>query len=155
MEASATAAGETAGAAPRNGGDGGKKGASEGSATWALSDRIGLAICWVLGLLFCAIAVAVVVYLLIQGIKFLQPEMLWTPASAGFTETQSGGFSDALIGTLIVAVMGLALALPVGVAIAVWLVEYGRPAGARAGHRVDDRGDRRHPLDRARPVRHA
>ncbi|HET7443700.1 MAG TPA: ABC transporter permease subunit [Solirubrobacterales bacterium] len=130
MEASATLPPAKPPAEPtRNGGGGGKKGASEGSATWSLVDRIGLAICWFLGLLFCAIAVAVVVYLFIQGIKFLKPEMLWTPASSGFTETQSGGFSDALIGTLMVAVMGLSLALPAGVAIAVWLVEYGRPAG--------------------------
>jgi phosphate transport system permease protein len=104
-------------------------GASEGSATWALSDRIGLAICWALGLLFCAIAVAVVVYLLIQGITYLRPEMLWTPATAGFEQTESGGFSDALFGTLIVAIMGSALAIPIGVSIAVWLTEYGRPAG--------------------------
>ena len=105
-----------------------EKGAVEGSATWRLSDRIGLAICWALGLLFCAIAVAIVVYLLVQGIKFLRPEMLWTPAVAGFSEGETGGFSDALIGTLIVAVMGISLALPTGIAIAVWLVEYGRPA---------------------------
>ena len=104
------------------------QGAVEGSATWALVDRVGLAICWALGLLFCAIAVAVVVYLLIQGITYLKPSMLVTPAAAGFTQGESGGFSDALVGTLIVAVMGIAIALPTGVAIAVWLVEYGRPA---------------------------
>jgi phosphate transport system permease protein len=103
------------------------KGAVEGSATWRLTDRIGLAICWALGLLFCAIAVAIAVYLMIQGIKFLKPSMLVTPASAGFSETETGGFSDALLGTMIVAVMGIAIALPTGVAIAVWLVEYGRP----------------------------
>jgi phosphate transport system permease protein len=105
------------------------KDASEGSATWALSDRIGLAICWALGLLFCAIAVAIVAYLLIQGITYLRPEMLWTPATAGFEQTESGGFSDALLGTLILAVMGSAIAVPLGVSIAVWLTEYGRPAG--------------------------
>jgi phosphate transport system permease protein len=104
------------------------KGAVEGSATWRLSDRIGLAICWGLGLLFCAIAAAIVVYLFLQGIKFLKPSMLVTPATAGFGESQTGGFSDAFIGTLIVAAMGISLALPVGVAVAVWLVEYGRPA---------------------------
>jgi phosphate transport system permease protein len=103
------------------------KGVVEGSATWRLADRIGLAICWALGLLFCAIAVAVVVYLLIQGIKYLKPSMLVTPAAAGFSQAESGGFSDALFGTMIVAVMGIAIALPAGIAIAVWLVEYGRP----------------------------
>lgn len=106
----------------------GGKGAVEGSATWRLSDRVGLAFCWFLGLLFCAIAVAIVLYLMVQGIKFLRFEMLTTPAAAGFTEGESGGFSDALIGTMIVAVMGIALALPTGIGIAVWLVEYGRPA---------------------------
>ncbi|HEX6666876.1 MAG TPA: phosphate ABC transporter permease PstA [Solirubrobacterales bacterium] len=110
-------------------GSGGGKGAVEGSATWRLSDRIGLAICWGLGLLFCALAVAIVLYLLVQGVKYLRPEMLTTPASAGYTQAESGGFSDALIGTLIVAAMGIAVALPLGVATAVWLVEYGRPAG--------------------------
>ena len=109
-------------------GAGGSKDAVEGSGTWALSDRIGLAICWGLGLLFCALAAAIVIYLFIQGIKFLRPEMIWTPAAAGFEQTETGGFSDAFIGTLIVATMGIAIALPVGVATAVWLVEYGRPA---------------------------
>jgi phosphate transport system permease protein len=108
---------------PRRGG-----GEGEGHAAWHLSDRIGLAICWALGLIFCAIAIAIVVYLLIQGIKFLRPSMLVTPATAGFDQNETGGFSDALFGTLIVAVMGIAIALPVGVGIAVWLVEYGRPA---------------------------
>ncbi len=103
------------------------KDAVEGSATWRPIDRLGLAICWALGLLFCAIAVAVVVYLFIQGVTYLKPSMLVTPAAAGFTQGESGGFSDALFGTLIVAVMGISIALPAGVAIAVWLVEYGRP----------------------------
>ena len=105
-----------------------EKAAVEGSATWALSDRIGLAICWALGLLFCAIAVAIVVYLFIKGISYLEPSMLTTPASAGFSQAESGGFSDALIGTLIVAVLAISIALPTGVATAIWLVEYGRPA---------------------------
>jgi hypothetical protein len=42
--------------------------AVEGSATWSLLDRLGLAFCWFLGLLFCAIAAAIVIYLLIQGL---------------------------------------------------------------------------------------
>jgi phosphate transport system permease protein len=107
-------------------GDGPTK-AVEGSGTWSLIDRLGLAFCWFLGLLFCAIAAAIVIYLLVQGIKFLQPSQLVTPAAAGFTEGESGGFSDAFIGTMILGVMGLSMALPLGVAIAVWLVEYGRP----------------------------
>ncbi|HEX4306290.1 MAG TPA: ABC transporter permease subunit [Solirubrobacterales bacterium] len=102
-------------------------GAVEGSATWSLVDRLGLAVCWFLGLLFCAIAAAIVIYLFIKGIQYLRPSQLVTPAAAGFSEGETGGFSDAFFGTLILGVMALALALPTGVAIAVWLVEYGRP----------------------------
>jgi phosphate transport system permease protein len=72
--------------------------------------------------------VAIVAYLLVKGLTYLKPSMLVTPATAGFSESQTGGFSDAFIGTLIVAVMGISIALPVGVGVAVWLVEYGRPA---------------------------
>jgi phosphate transport system permease protein len=102
-------------------------GAVEGTSTWSLLDRLGLAFCWFLGLLFCAIAAAIVIYLLIKGIQYLKPSQLVTPAASGFTEGESGGFSDAFFGTLIVGTMAISLALPIGVAIAVWLVEYGRP----------------------------
>jgi phosphate transport system permease protein len=101
--------------------------AVEGSATWSLLDRLGLAFCWFLGLLFCAIAAAIVIFLLVKGIQYLRLSQLTTPAAAGFTEGESGGFSDAFIGTMILGAMGITMALPLGVAIAVWLVEYGRP----------------------------
>ncbi len=103
-------------------------GAKDSSAAWRLSDRIGLVVCWALGLLFCAITVAIVVYLMLQGLKFLRLEMLTEPAKpGGFGQEDSGGFSGALLGTIIVAVMASAIAIPVGVSIAVWLTEYGRP----------------------------
>jgi phosphate ABC transporter permease subunit PstA len=79
-------------------------------------------------LLFCAIAVAVIVYLFVQGVTYLKVSMLTTPASSGLDQSETGGFSDALIGTLLVALLGISIALPAGIAIAVWLVEYGRPA---------------------------
>jgi phosphate transport system permease protein len=104
------------------------KGAADTSAAWRLSDRIGLVVCWAFGILFCAIAVAIVVYLLVKGLQYVRPGMLWTPAKPGFSQSESGGFSDALLGTLIVATMGSLMAVPVGVGIAVWLTEYGRPA---------------------------
>ena len=53
-------------------------GAVEGSSTWSLLDRLGLAFCWFLGLLFCAIAAAIVIYLLIKGIQYLKPSS-WSP----------------------------------------------------------------------------
>jgi phosphate transport system permease protein len=101
--------------------------AAESAAAWKLSDRIGLAICWALGLLFCAIAAAIVIYMFIQGIKYVRPELLTTSPKTGFSEAETGGFLDPLIGTFMVGAIGMAIALPVGVAIAVWLSEFGRP----------------------------
>jgi phosphate transport system permease protein len=103
------------------------KGAVESSSTWRRSDRLGLATCWLLGVLFCAIAASIVIFMLVQGIKYLSPSLLVTSPTAGFNESQTGGFLDPLIGTLVVALLGIAIALPLGVTIAVWLSEYGRP----------------------------
>jgi phosphate transport system permease protein len=100
----------------------------ESSATWRLSDRAGLAFAWLLGLTFCAIAAAIVLYLLVQGVRYVRPNLFVTRPVAGFAESQTGGFLDPLIGTLLVAVMAMSIALPVGIGIAVWISEYGRPA---------------------------
>jgi phosphate transport system permease protein len=97
------------------------------SASWRLSDRIGLAIAWALGLLFCAITAAIVIYFLVEGIRYLSPSLLVHNPTAGFSEAQTGGFLDPLLGTVILGVISMAIAVPVGVAIAVWLSEYGRP----------------------------
>jgi phosphate transport system permease protein len=78
--------------------------------------------------MFCAIAASIVVYFLVEGIKYLRPELLVTNPAAGVSENQTGGFLDPLLGTLIISVMAMAIALPTGVAIAVWLSEFGRPA---------------------------
>jgi phosphate transport system permease protein len=105
----------------------------EASSTWRRTDRLGLAICWLLGVLFCAIAASIVIFMMVQGIRYLSPSLLVTSPTAGFSQSQTGGFLDPLIGTVVVALLGVAIALPIGVTIAVWLTEYGRPfALARA-----------------------
>lgn len=101
----------------------------ETSASWRLTDRLGLAFAWLLGLLFCAIAAAIVLYFFVEGIRFLQPSLLVTHPTVGYTQNETGGFLDPMVGTLIVALLAMAIATPVGVGIAVWLSEYGRPAG--------------------------
>jgi phosphate transport system permease protein len=104
-----------------------RRGAVESSASWRLTDRAGLALCWLLGLTFCAIAVAIVGFMLVQGLRYVRPSLLVTHPTAGFGEADTGGFLDPLIGTLLVALIGLAIALPLGVLSAVWLTEYARP----------------------------
>ena len=97
------------------------------SAAWRLSDRLGLGLAWLLGLLFCAIAAAIVVYFLVEGIRYLRPSLLVTNPAPGVSESETGGFLDPMLGTLIIGAMAMGIALPVGVGIAVWLSEFGRP----------------------------
>ena len=101
--------------------------AVESSASWRLGDRIGLAFAWSLGLLFCAICAAIVIYLLFQGIRYLSPNLLWTNPKVGLTQNETGGFLAPLLGTIIVTSIAMALATPIGVGVAVWLSEYARP----------------------------
>jgi phosphate transport system permease protein len=102
---------------------------TEASATWRLTDRAGLAVAWFLGLLFCAITAAIVIFLLVQGVRYLNLDLVITNPKVGFNQTQTGGFLGPLIGTFVIAAISIGIAGPVGVGIAVWLTEYGRPAG--------------------------
>ena len=99
------------------------------TASWRLSDRLGLGLAWLLGLLFCLIAAAIVIYFLVEGIRYLRPNLLVTNPAAASSESQTGGFLDPLLGTVIVGAMAMAIAVPVGIGIAVWLSEFGRPTG--------------------------
>lgn len=103
------------------------------SPAWRVADRIGLGLCWVAGLTLCAIAMAIVIFMLFKGLKYLHLDLLWTHPQSDADQAKSGGFLDPLIGTGLLTVMGVVLGAPLGVAAAVWLSEYGRPAGlARA-----------------------
>ena len=101
----------------------------ESQSSWRLTDRLGLAVAWVLGLLFCAIAAGIVLYLLGQGIRYVRPSLLLEhPNAAGYTQSQTGGFLDPMEGTLLVALLAMVIAVPTGTGVAVWLSEYGRPS---------------------------
>ncbi|MGH2982767.1 MAG: phosphate ABC transporter permease PstA [Solirubrobacterales bacterium] len=97
---------------------------------WAIWDRIGLAAAWTVGLLLCAIAGAIVIYMLVRGFQYVKLDALFeTPEVASTTEVSgtSGGYLDPILGTLILTTLGTVIAFPIGVATAVWLSEYGRP----------------------------
>lgn len=101
--------------------------ATESTASWRLTDRLGLAIAWFTGLLFCAICAAIVIYVLVQGARFLRPDLLWANPKVGNTQNQTGGYLAAILGTLIATTIAMLLATPIGVGVAVWLSEYARP----------------------------
>ena len=99
---------------------------------WSRLDKIGLAFCWASGVGLCVIAGAIVIYMMVRGIQYLDLSMLVDRPLADLDQSKTGGFFDPLVGTLLLTVLGTAIAAPVGVAIAVWLVEFGRPAGPHA-----------------------
>ncbi|HEX3801569.1 MAG TPA: ABC transporter permease subunit [Solirubrobacteraceae bacterium] len=104
-----------------------RKQAIESSASWSAIDRVGLAFAWFIGLLFCAICAAIVIYLLVQGLHYLHPDLLWTNPKAGNSQNETGGFLAPMLGTLFVTGLAMLLATPVGIGVAVWLSEYARP----------------------------
>jgi phosphate transport system permease protein len=65
--------------------------------------------------------------MLVKGLQYLRPDLLWTRPQAELEQANTGGFLDPLIGTLLLTVMATAIAGPLGAAIAIWLTEYGRP----------------------------
>ena len=91
--------------------------------------------------------------MLVQGIKYVRPDLLTTSPKVGLHQGETGGFLDPLIGTFLVGAIGIAIALPLGIAIAVWLSEFGRPFALARDRGVDRRDDRRNPVDRAGPLR--
>jgi len=97
------------------------------SVSWRLSDRLGLAMAWSMGLLFCLVCGAIVAYLLVQGVRYLHPDLLWTNPRVASGQNDTGGFLAPLLGTILVTSVAMALATPIGVGVAVWLSEYARP----------------------------
>jgi len=101
--------------------------------SWPLRDRLGYFAAWGAGLALIAIAAAILIYMAYRGAQHFDPGLLIESPSASLDQATSGGFKDPIIGTALLLVMSTAIAAPLGVTIAIWLTEYGRPAGlARA-----------------------
>ncbi len=99
----------------------------EATSSWPLADRLAYWLCWATGIGLCAIALAIVLYMLVKGISQLRLGLFLESPAPSLHQSQSGGFSDPIVGTLIVTAIGIAIAAPAGVALATWLTEYARP----------------------------
>ncbi|MEI6447041.1 MAG: ABC transporter permease subunit [Actinomycetes bacterium] len=110
-----------------------RRSAVDQSAAWRPLDRIGLAFCWFLGLFACALAAAIIIYLLVQGVRYLRLDMLFESPLGGVSEKDTGGLKDPILGTVLVAGLATVIALPTGVLMGIWLSEFGKPTAlARA-----------------------
>lgn len=100
---------------------------NESISTWRWGDRIAYVLCWTTGILLCLIAAAIVVYMGVKGLQYLNFDLLFSSPEAEVDQSKSGGFLDPIVGTVLLTVIGIAIATPIAVAMALWLVEYGRP----------------------------
>jgi phosphate transport system permease protein len=105
-----------------------RRGAVESTGTWRRRDRLGLAFAWFVGLGFCVICAAIVLYLFVQGIRYLHLDSLWTNPGVSADQAPTGGFLSEILGSLTVTAIAMAFATPIGVGVAVWLSEYSRPS---------------------------
>jgi phosphate transport system permease protein len=94
---------------------------------WRWVDRLALGFAWCAGIGLCLIAAAIVGYMAYRGIEYLRPQLLVERPSISTSQSGSGGFRDALIGTGILTLIGIVLAVPLAVGGAIWIAEYGRP----------------------------
>jgi phosphate transport system permease protein len=102
-------------------------------ANWPLRDRVGYWAAWTAGIALIVIATSIVGYMAYKGAQYFDLSLFTQSPTGDVDQSKAGGFKDPLVGTLLLTVMAVAIAAPLGVAIAVWLTEYGRPAGlARA-----------------------
>ncbi len=100
---------------------------------WSIMDRVGLGLSWAAGLSLCVVAMTIVGYMAYKGLQYVNLDMITQSPEASLDQSSTGGFLDPILGTLLLTTIGIVIAVPIGVATAVWLTEYGRPAGlARA-----------------------
>lgn len=97
-------------------------------AAWPLVDRLAYALCWAAGIGVCLVTLAIVLFMFVKGVAYLQPHLFVENPAPVARESRQGGFLDPILGTLIVTAIGTAIAAPAGVALATWHTEYGRPS---------------------------
>lgn len=97
--------------------------------SWPLVDRIGYRLAWAAGGALCLVAGAIVIYMAVRGVQYLDLAQFTQHPTVELDQSKSGGFLDPLLGTILLTILGTLIAAPLGVATAIWLSEYGRPAG--------------------------
>jgi phosphate transport system permease protein len=96
--------------------------------SWKWSHRLAFATCWACGIALCLVTGAIVVYMGVRGLQYLNFDLLLSRPQPGLQQHTTGGILDPVIGTVVLTLIGIAIAVPLAVVAAIWVVEYGRPA---------------------------
>jgi phosphate transport system permease protein len=87
------------------------------------SERIAKALIWSAALFVLVVLVAIIIYILIKGLPFINWSFLTEiPRNMG----RSGGISSTIVGTILVSAMAIVIAAPFGIGTAFYLAEYTR-----------------------------
>jgi phosphate transport system permease protein len=95
--------------------------------SWPLRHRAALAVAWLCGVAVIVVAVAIVAYMAVKGVQYLNLDLLLSHPTPGLAQGETGGILDPVMGTVLLTVIGICIAVPLAVCSALWLVEYGRP----------------------------
>lgn len=93
--------------------------------------KIAFALLWLAGMTAVAALLAVVGYVVIQGIGEISLEFLLTPPRGGLAG--EGGISTTIVTTIYLVALTISIATPLGVGAGVFLVEYAGEMHGRAG----------------------
>lgn len=93
--------------------------------------RAAFALLWLSGLTAIAALLAVVGYLVLQGIRVVDLEFLVTPPRGGITG--EGGISTTIVTTFYLVLLTVGIAAPLGVGAAIYMVEYAGELEGRRG----------------------
>ena len=69
-----------------------KRRVNESLRTWRWGDRIAFVLCWASGLALCAIAGAIVLYMAVKGLQYLNLDLLTSRPQPSADQKASGGF---------------------------------------------------------------
>jgi phosphate transport system permease protein len=108
-----------------------RRGRGSSMRTWRWSDRLIWFAAWTAGLLLCAVAAAIVLYMGYRGVQYLRPSLLFSHPQPSGNQAGSGGFLDPLLGTALLTFIGILLAAPLAICSALWIVEYGHGGRTR------------------------
>ena len=136
----------------RDGDSAGPAAPDRARASWRLSDRLGLGLAWLLGLLFCAIAAAIVIYFLVEGIRYLR-RACWSPTRRPAQRGPDRRVPRPTARDADHRDMAMAIAVPVGVGDRGLAQRVWTPDGARTRGGIGCRDARRRAVGRARAVR--
>jgi len=89
-----------------------KRRVNESLSTWRWGDRIAFVLCWASGLALCAIAAAIVIYMAVKGLQYLNFDLATSRPQPSADQKASGGFLDPILGTVLLTVIGIVAGTP-------------------------------------------